>query len=74
MASTQTTHIQCPECLGIDLVRGTQETGYPYWKCKTCGRTFALQHGNETCIFCGNHVPEGSMICYNCERTYSKRR
>lgn len=74
MSSIKTVQVQCPECLGTDLVKGTQDTGYPYWKCKTCGKTFALENGNETCMFCGSYVPEGSMICYSCAHKYSKKR
>lgn len=73
MSHLEAVQVQCPHCESIDIQRGTQQTGYPYWKCKTCGKQFALKANNDECIFCHGPLSEDQMICYNCERRYSKR-
>ena len=30
-----------------------------------------LKHTNNTCIFCGDIIPEGRQICPNCEHNIS---
>jgi uncharacterized protein YbaR (Trm112 family) len=66
--------VQCPSCEGLDVIKGSRQTGVPYWKCKTCGKTFTLTSSNDECIFCRGPLSEGQMICYNCERTYSSKK
>jgi hypothetical protein len=61
----------CKEAFDLDKAVILNAGGTPYYICEECDgrcRSTNLPPSENTCVCCGEIIPEGRQVCPNCEK------